>query len=75
MGATIAASSAFLLAPPAAAQSVPGALPTREQVEVPRAPEQKPDAAVTVRDDTARATTCPFAESLSCRACGRGKRY
>jgi len=63
IGATIAASSAFLLATPAAAQSVPGALPSREQVEVPRVQEQKPSGGVTVRDDTARATTCPFADS------------
>ncbi|MES2443075.1 MAG: ShlB/FhaC/HecB family hemolysin secretion/activation protein [Pseudomonadota bacterium] len=63
VGATIAASSAVLLVPHAAAQSVPGALPSREQVEVPRAQETRPSASVTVRDDTPRAADCPFADS------------
>lgn len=56
--AAILASSA-LAALPAAAQ----VLPTREQVDVPRASEQRPSAGVTVRDDTPRATECPFTDS------------
>lgn len=63
VGATTAASSAFLLVPQAIAQSVPGALPSREQVEVPRPQDTRPNASVTVRDDTPRATVCPFADS------------
>lgn len=60
-GAALAASTA--LAAPAFAQVAPGALPTREQVEVPRVTDQKPNAGVTVRDDRARPTECPFADS------------
>ncbi|MCW3849492.1 hypothetical protein OF829_19820 [Sphingomonas sp. LB-2] len=47
------------MAAPAAAQ----VLPTREQVDVPRASDQRPATGVTVRDDTPRATECPFADS------------
>jgi hemolysin activation/secretion protein len=62
-GVALAASSACLWVSPALAQVAPGALPTREQVEVPRVTEQKPNSGVTVRDDRARATECPFADS------------
>lgn len=59
LGGALAATSIFAIASPAAAQ----VLPTREQVDVPRATEQRPEANVTVRDETPRATECPFADS------------
>ncbi|MES2444001.1 MAG: ShlB/FhaC/HecB family hemolysin secretion/activation protein [Pseudomonadota bacterium] len=62
-GATMAAACLVLGAVPAAAQSVPGALPSREQVEAPRPAPRAPDGEVTVRDDTPRASPCPFTGS------------
>ncbi len=54
--ASLGTSSAF-------AQAVPGALPSREQVEIPRTTGIKPEARATVRDDSPKAATCPFADS------------
>jgi hemolysin activation/secretion protein len=62
-GASVAALSAAFLGTSTFAQTVPGSLPSREQVEVPRTPDQKPSSGVTVSDNTPRAADCVFADS------------
>lgn len=62
-GASLAVSSAFAFATPAFSQALPGSLPSRQQVETGPVPDQRPQSGLTVRDDTPRATECPFADS------------
>lgn len=47
----------------AEAQTTPGALPSRAQIELPPPPAPKPGGDVSVSDQTKRAATCPFADS------------
>jgi hemolysin activation/secretion protein len=63
LGASLAAVYWCLASSPAWAQTVPGALPSREQVEIPRSTENVPNSSATVRDESARAAACPFANS------------
>ncbi len=51
---------------PAIAQTVPGALPSREQIELPRTDAPVPPAGVTVKDETpGAARNCPFDAAIS----------
>lgn len=45
---------------PSFAQTAPGALPSREQIELPRTDQPAPSSGVTVTDDRPRAQNCPF---------------
>jgi len=47
----------------AMAQSAPGALPSREQIELPKVDSVKPKSGITVTDETKRVANCPFADS------------
>lgn len=49
----------------ATAQVAPGALPSREQIELPRTDTAAPRSGVTVTDQTPRAANCPFDAALS----------
>lgn len=48
------------LAPSARAQTAPGALPSREQIELPRTDQPPPSTGVTITDNTPRADNCAF---------------
>jgi hemolysin activation/secretion protein len=63
LGAAIVAASLSSL--PAAAQIAPGALPSREQIELPRTDAPQPRSGVTVTDETQRAANCPFDASIA----------
>lgn len=55
---------ASLSSSPLAAQVAPGALPSREQIELPRVEAQQPRSGVTVSDETQRTANCPFDASI-----------
>ena len=54
---------ALMLGQAASAQTVPGALPSREQIELPRNNQPPPSSSATVTDNRPAATNCPFADS------------
>ena len=60
--AAVAAASVFA-GTAVTAQSVPGSLPTREQIELPRSDAPTPGAKVSVRDQAPIVEPCPFANS------------
>lgn len=62
-GVSLLVLSTCFAASPAIAQVGPGALPSREQVEIPRTQEAPPPASARVRDESARTAACPFADS------------
>nr|WP_281129530.1 ShlB/FhaC/HecB family hemolysin secretion/activation protein [Sphingomonas sp. AR_OL41] len=62
-GAILLAPSSLLFATATNAQTVPGSLPTREQVELPRNDRPAPPSGVTVTDNRPAAVNCPFADS------------
>ncbi len=57
--------AASLSSAPVVAQTVPGALPSREQIELPRTDAPQPRSGVTVTDDTTRTANCPFDASIA----------
>lgn len=63
LAVAFAGASVTLLAPAAMAQSVPGTLPSREQIEPLRAPILRPGEQVRVRDRTPQPGPCAFATS------------
>ena len=59
----LAGASAAAFSDVAVAQGVPGALPSREQIEQPRVPELRPGERVRVRDRAPASEPCAFASS------------
>ena len=62
-GAVVLAPSVLMTIQAATAQTIPGALPSREQVELPRNDQPPPPSGVTVTDNRPQAANCPFADS------------
>lgn len=62
-GLSACALASVLNSASAMAQAVHGALPSREQVELPKPHAEKPSHDVSIEDRTARTAPCPFATS------------